>query len=93
MTYKKARRIIKDNTPTKRTSPKLNKALEMANQALKKQIPKKPMLVEEYTWGIKTEQNTCPECFNFLPHCEFDFQSRRLTYCDICGQAIDWSEE
>lgn len=52
-------------------------AIHMAEEALEKQIPKKP------------NKLTCPRCgFNRIDNSWWVF-----TYCPDCGQAIDWSEE
>ena len=64
---------------------KHNKAISMAIEALEKQIPKKPIIIEE------TEDyfghTLCPNCekveFGFTQPC----------FCDRCGQAIDWSDD
>lgn len=59
----------------------LQEAVDMAIQALEKQIPKKPYKDNEN--GIY-EKEYCPICHRSLfpndHHC-------------ICGQAIDWSDE
>lgn len=52
-------------------------ALEMAKQALEKQIPKKPV---DYDGKIKV---------GFCPDCEAVVTS---DFCDNCGQALDWSD-
>lgn len=60
---------------------KHNKAIEMAVEALKKQISMKPNLKNDFDgWKFYT----CPSC-KIIRH---DFDS----YCDNCGQAIDRSE-
>ena len=54
-------------------------------KALEKQIPKKPIIIEEteYYFG----HTLCPNCekveFGFTQPC----------FCDRCGQAIDWSDD
>lgn len=49
------------------------------NQAIKKQIPKKVLTHNGYI-----------EC----PYCETDIkEDKGNSYCSICGQALDWSEE
>ena len=54
-------------------------AFEEAIESLEKQIPKKP--IDDYRYKPKI----CPFCHTFLEN----YQS----FCDNCGQAIDWSEE
>ena len=62
-------------------------AYDMAVEALKKQIPKKPEYKEEdrfvknhFAWYTH-----CPQC-----GCEINAGDM---HCTQCGQAIDWSEE
>lgn len=56
-------------------------ALEMAKQALEKQIPKKPL--KNYGGGYR-----CPNCQ--MKHLNPDWVG--VKHCD-CGQALDWSDE
>ena len=68
-------------------------AMEIAVDALRKQIPIKPTETTNRAWGIAVKQAVCPVCDYYLPHVEFlgEFAGgRRITYCDTCGQAIDW---
>ena len=68
-------------------------AMEIAVGAMKKQIPMKPTETTNKAWGIAVKQAVCPVCDYYLPHVNFlgDFAGgRRITYCDTCGQAIDW---
>ena len=64
-------------------------SLEIAIEALEKQIPKKPKEVEE-----KDEEEfyylafTCPSCDEAVVG-----QPYRPNFCKHCGQAIDWSEQ
>lgn len=54
-------------------------AMEMAIEALEKQIPKKPV-----KWS-----NGTLHC----PNCEKDNSCLCFKVCVECGQALDWSEE
>lgn len=56
-------------------------ALEMAEQALEKQIPKRAKNVSDE--GI--ERYVCDKCNNLM--------HRKQYYCDICGHALDWSDD
>ena len=64
-------------------------ALEMAINALEKQIPKKPDCIEDKMW-------CCPVCDNhLLPKwikypTELMPKSEGLPHCMSCGQAIYW---
>lgn len=61
-------------------------ALDMAIDALEKQIPKKPERDEEYPLG-----RVCPKCCAYLGNVQF--MSSNHDYCKWCGQALDWSGE
>lgn len=67
-------------------------AFETAIEALEKQIPKKPICVEDKMW-------CCPVCYNNLLNKWVKYptklvpKSAGLPYCLSCGQTIDWSEE
>ena len=71
---------------------------EMAIQALEKQIPKKPNKAIDSSWGIKKEVCVCPVCDYYLTQVHFIApqkieSNKEITYCETCGQAIDWSDE
>lgn len=67
-------------------------AFDKAIEALEKQIPKKPVNIEDKMWG-------CPICSNHLLRkwreypTELMPKSLGLPHCTSCGQAIDWSDE
>lgn len=60
--------------------------------ALDKQIPRKPKYIEN-------EQPICPICHYFLERKRFrhiyvcDGDYLIVTYCEHCGQKIDWGDE
>lgn len=61
-------------------------ALDVAIQALEKQIPKK--VVKDGEWSYK-----CPCCGGCAKTETGDsFIDYRLDYCDGCGQKLDWSD-
>ena len=71
--------------------------MDMAINALEKQIPKKPNKAIDSSWGIKKEVHVCPVCDYYLTEVHFIApqkiaQNKKITYCETCGQAIDWSE-
>lgn len=73
-------------------------AIQIAIQSLEKQIPKKPNKTIDSSWGIKKEVHVCPVCDYYLTEVHFIAQqkiesNKKITYCEICGQAIDWSDE
>ena len=80
--------ILKDPSWLKSFTDKVNEAVDMANNALKKQIPVKPVKSKDprYGMGYVYHDWVCPSCGRFLApepaqtgnhHCK-------------CGQAIDW---
>ena len=64
--------------------------LVMAEEALEKQIPKKPYLEGDgYADGqLVYDTWICPCCEK---HYEVDYEE--YDHCPNCGQAIDWSEQ
>ena len=73
-------------------------AYNMAIKALEKQIPKKPNKAIDSSWGIQKEAHTCPVCDYYLTEVHFIEpqkieSNKKITYCETCGQAIDWSDE
>lgn len=61
---------------------------KMAISALEKQIPKKVNNLEVFSdigaCVPKTKSGNCPICNNFM--------IGNHTYCNDCGQALDWSD-
>ena len=57
-------------------------ALEMAINALEKQMPKKPRFYAHNYY--------CSVCDNLVGNNEFEW--KRFKYCDVCGQKLDWSD-
>lgn len=91
MTIQEAFEIIKNEMPYE--SGVINKALSMVENAVEKQIPKKPtcykveLREKKAGYEIRTEYGrsySCPRCERFL--------SDRYDWCYACGQALDWSE-
>lgn len=69
-------------------------SLDIAIEALKKQIPQKPKSYHTTIFGDDRLAYDCPNCkhcFTVMrPNC--DDVPIRNQHCDICGQKIDWSE-
>ena len=89
---------IEDNKNDCKFTEDDHKANEMAIQALEKQIPKKPNKTIDSSWGVKKEAHTCPVCDYYLTEVHFIEpqkieSNKKITYCETCGQAIDWSDE
>lgn len=75
----------KDNKPTNGYYS-LNEALDMALQALEKQIPKKPSKSEKQ---VIRYVNTY-----YCPICKLGFTGTGIAkWCYHCGQKLDWSNE
>lgn len=55
-------------------------------------IPIKPNETTDTAWGIPHRQAVCPKCDYYLGHVVFlgDDKGKKVTYCETCGQAIDW---
>ena len=73
-------------------------ARDVAIKALEKQIPKKPNKTIDSSWGVKKEVHVCPVCDYYLTEVHFIApqkieSNKKITYCETCGQAIDWSDE
>lgn len=73
------------------------KALDIAIQALEKQIPKKPMRIERNAMGWEYRDYYCP-CGKFIgaePHIKSILEKGEIPvkYCDDCGQRLDWSDK
>jgi hypothetical protein len=71
--------------------PYLCVAVELAIEALKKQIPKKPIIetISASTDEIPLIVGFCPNCINNRPM----VTNRYDLYCRSCGQVLDWGSE
>ena len=58
-------------------------AIDLAIEALDKQILKKP--IEKYTDYDGAEAGLCPFCNEGV--------DEKMNFCSYCGQAIDWSDD
>lgn len=88
MTESEAIKRIKEcrNTPNFQPYIYMNEALNMAIQALEKQILKKVVKDGERSYK-------CPCCGGCAKTETGDsFIDYRLDYCDGCGQKLDWSD-
>ena len=66
---------------------------KMAAAAMKKQIPKK-LIKKEYE-GEEITNYLCPTCKEVLRNQWDDgfIIGNKKSYCDKCGQRLDWSDE
>ena len=81
-----------------KSAKRVSEAKNMAIQALEKRIPKKPNKTIDSSCGIKKEVHVCPVCDYYLTEVHFIApqkieSNKKITYCETCGQAIDWSDE
>lgn len=62
------------------------KLAEKIMKAVEKQIPKKP-IENKFPWAI------CSVCGGsvYLKNAQEYIQNKEITYCEHCGQALDWS--
>ena len=67
------------------------KSIEIAIQALEKQIPKKPTPIdyEKYIDVINNAKSL--RCAYWCPNCKHVVKSG--SFCSDCGQKLDWSDE
>lgn len=66
--------------------------LHLPSAQPERDIPVKPIETTDKAWGIPKRQAVCPKCDYYLGHVAFlgDYKGKRVTYCETCGQAIDW---
>ncbi len=85
MTAEETIEIITNAIQSEKMTCEQDKALAIAQKALEKQIPKKPIISEEQ----HVRYVTTFDC----PACNGNFTGFGVAkYCYHCGQAIDWSE-
>ncbi len=53
-------------------------------------IPKVPNSTEDHTWGVRKIVPVCPMCDTYLTIVEFIGDGKKISYCDNCGQCINW---
>lgn len=82
MTYEDVKSIRQNPTVQDVDNQELSK---MIDDAIEKQIPKRPFLVEPREGYVVAV--VCPNC-----HCD-SFGDNKDKYCINCGQALDWGEE
>ena len=61
---------------------------EFVEEAVKKQMPKKPKERHSRKWGDNYNDGECPNCEATYS----DGLSDTPLYCSQCGQALDWSD-
>ena len=71
--------------------PEYYEAIELAVEALEKQVPKKPIKTKIATLN-KSPEAISWESTYCCPRCESNLASQ-YKYCPQCGLMIDWSDE
>ena len=85
MTYKEALETLRFEVYEEGHCSYIEDELDLAIEALEKQIPKKPL--ED---GYYDEPAVCPNCgSNVINEADNDY---RFNCCYHCGQALDWSD-
>ena len=66
----------------------ITEALQMAIEALEKQVPEKPDLEGDGYWDGELVYDT-----GYCPRCRQDYEIEYHTpkFCEKCGQALDWN--
>ena len=66
--------------------------IDLPSAQPERDIPIKPIETTDRAWGIPLRQAVCPKCDCYLGHIAFldSYKGKRITYCETCGQAIDW---
>lgn len=67
----------------------ITKALQMAVEALEKQVPEKPDLEGDGYWDgeLVYDIGYCPRCRQ-----DYEIEYHTPKFCWNCGQALDWDE-
>lgn len=93
MTIQETFEIIKNEMPYE--SGVINEALKTVENAVKKQIPKKPIINKENINNVNYKIYMCPYCKKqIIKKIDGDiFVGKIPYYCDDCGQALDWSNK
>ena len=69
------------------------KSIEIAIQALEKQIPKKPRKTDSYRGVLKrVYAYVCPTCGNACLE-KYMNERQNTMFCWDCGQKLDWRDE
>ncbi len=85
MTAEQAIEILTNAIQTEHMTVEQDRALAIAQKALEKQMPKKPILSDSQIRYI-----CCYDC----PNCGRSFSGTGIAnYCYHCGQALNWSDE
>ena len=67
--------------------------IDLPSVETERDIPVKPNETTDIAWSIPNKQAVCPKCDCYLGYVVFiggDYKGKQVTYCEACGQAIDW---
>lgn len=94
MNTQKALEIITNAIQTDKMTVEQDKALAIAQKALEKQIPKKPLYIFKSDIDCITE-GQCPLCKGKIlePCGRRNRVLANMAYCPDCGQKLDWESE
>lgn len=81
---------LKSNKPTS-GYVMLQESIDMAIQALEKQIPKKPIM-KQYFENLEEKYLCCPTCGEILTDRIPADNKTFYFHCMNCGQKFDWSD-
>ena len=84
MTFEDVKRIRENPSAEDCDNKELAKMIDIA---IEKQIPKK-VIENRYPWCL------CPACNGsvYVKHIQEYIGNEETTYCEHCGQALDWSD-
>ena len=89
MTKQEALEIITNIVQRQNVTKENDLALSIAQKALEKQIPKKPVLQEYDFFDVRL---VCPKCKKPIVNLKNQTEYK-LNFCHYCGQALDWSDD
>lgn len=85
MIYREAIAILEINSICSPKAIEFKNAVEIAKNAIEKQIPKKAI-------NDGTQFAICPECGASVNKDIEQVYNSETSYCVCCGQALDWSD-
>lgn len=86
MKVQEALEIITNAIQTEGMTAEQDKALAITQKALEKQVPKRVILGYDEQDSI-----CCPNCKGELMSMDW-YDHWKCNYCEVCGQALDWSD-
>lgn len=90
MDYEEALKLLNEHTQYY-VPPSDLPALDMAFEAMEKQIPKKVVCKREKYARWYTAEYFCPSCGESAEtDCGDPFENYGLDWCNHCGQKLDW---